>query len=310
MGPPGADGKGRESVLGGGGQQLLQLLFGEVVDLVAELAGEVGGALLVDHVPQLLLAQADDGLGDPVPVAVTFIGDGGALQQLGLHAIQQPVQHVGGVGALAEDLGDGTQPAHGLLQAVDDGVVCPGQQLEHVAAGAEDGLVGVHQHTQAAGGGDLLAGGEVGGQVLGDLAAHQGHAAHVGLLEADVLDEGQKAVGAHAGAHVQLAGALQGQLHLAVLQVAPHIALGVGHGDDAPQRAVPLDAQGDGAVLLLQAGTDHGAAQKTAAQGGGGQGGELVDLAGVLHQVLSGDGDGLDGAVAGDHAYDFIHMML
>ena len=94
------------------------------------------------------------------------------------------------------------------------------------------------------------------------------------------------------------------------MQVTPHIALGVGHSDDAAKRAAAFDTQGDGTLFLLQGCADHGTAHEAAAQGGGGQGGELVDLAGALHQVLSGDGNGLYRAVAGNHAYDLIHIIL
>ena len=102
-------------------------------------------------------------------------------------------------------------------------------------------MAAVDQDAQGAGGGDLLALYKVGRQVLGDLAAQQANGADIGLLQADVLDNGQGAVRAHGTAYVQFAVLPEGDVHLGVLDIAPDIAQVVGDRQDGPQRAAALD---------------------------------------------------------------------
>ena len=105
-----------------------------------------------------------------------------------------------------EQLGDGGHGVDVLFQLVDLGIGSAGQQLHHKAAGAEDGQILVHQNAQRHHGGHLLAVGIVAGQILGDLAGYQRHLPDCGLLlQAVIADDGQHAILAHGGAHVQVA---------------------------------------------------------------------------------------------------------
>ena len=192
------------------------------------------------------------------------------------------------------------------LDLVDDVVAGPGQELDDVAPGGSDALVRAHQHPQGAGGGDLFALHKVHGQVVGDLPGEQADGAHIGLLQADVFDDGESARAAHGGPHVQLALVLFHQLHVGILHIAPHVALVVGHGQHRAQGAAALDLEGEGAPLLLQHVPHHRDPQQGSAQGGGGHGQQGVDIPGPLHQVPARDGHGLDIAVRRHCSYDFI----
>ncbi len=138
---------------------------------------------------------------------------------------------------------------------------------------------------------------EVGRQVLGDLAAQQAHRADIGLLQADVLDDGQGAVRAYGAAHVQFAVLPEGDVHLGVLDIAPDIAQMVGDRQDGPQGTAALDLQCQGGVFLLQGVAHHGRRRQGAAQGGRGHGEGLVDVSHPLGEVFCYYRDGFDGAV-------------
>ena len=65
------------------------------------------------------------------------------------------------------------------------------------------------------------------------------------------LDDSEGAVPPHGAAHIQLGGALQGEVHQGIDHIAPGVALAVGHHGDAAQRAASLDAQGYRASFSL-----------------------------------------------------------
>ena len=180
------------------------------------------------------------------------------------------------------------------------------QKLDEIAAGSGDRLVQPYQYTQGTGGWDLLALHKVHGQVVSDLTGKQTDRPHIGLLQSDVLDDGKGAVGSHRGPHVQLAPVLLHQVHLGVLDIAPDVALIVGHRQNGAQGAAPFDLKGEGALLLLEHVAHHRGPQQSPPQGGGGHGQQLVDVSSPLHHVPSSDSDSFDQAVAGYCSYDFV----
>ena len=182
----------------------------------------------------------------------------------------------------------------------------PGEELDQVAARGGHALIGAHQHPQGAGGGDLLALHEVGGDVVGDLPGQQVDGAHVGLLHPQILDDGEAARLTHGPAHVQLAGGLLHKLHVGSLHIAPHVARLIGHGQDGAQGAAALDLQGEGGAVDLHGVPHQGGGHKGSPQCGSGHGQKGVDIPGPLHQVPAGDGGGLDQAVRCNGSYDFV----
>ena len=270
-----------------------------MVYLVAELAGKLRLALILNERLQLLPAHADEGPGDPVPGAVASVFHRLFGQHLQLEGREHPLHQAPGGLAVAHGLGDGANLGDALLDGGDDAVVGAGQQLDQVAPGAQHALVHVHQYPQGAGGGDLLTLGEVGGHVLGDLTGDQGDGAHVGLLQVHVLNDGERAVLAYGGPHVQLGRPLQGQVHQGVDHIASGIAGAVGYHGDPPQGAVPLDTECHRAVILLELIAHHGGGHEAAAQGGGSHRQGVMDLSGPLHHGFGRDGRSLYRSVFG-----------
>ena len=157
--------------------------------------------------------------------------------------------------------------------------------LQQVAARAQDGQVLVHQHAQRAHGGDLLTGGVVTGQVLGDLAGHQRHLADGGLLLQPVVpDDREHTAAAHCTAHVQMAVGLRGQLHQRVVDAAFDVARAVGAGNEHTGRAAALHPQSDLVAVILEHGAHERCTREQAAQcrAAGGTGG--VQLLGAAHK--------------------------
>ena len=167
-------------------------------------------------------------------------------------------------------------------------------------------MIPVHQHPQGAGGGNLLRLHEITGNILGDLAAHQVHGAHIGLLHVQVLDDGDGALAAHGAAYVQLAVVPQGQVHLGIGHIAPDVALGVGHRQHRAQRAAALDLQGQAGPLALQGVAHHGRAGQGPAQGRRGHRAGVMDLTGPLGKLPAADGRSLHQAVGGNRSYNII----
>ena len=78
------------------------------------------------------------------------------------------------------------------LQKIHRLLIREGKELNEDTARGAAGVVGVHQHAQTAGGGYLLALHIVGGKVLGYLAGDKVNAAHIGVAQTDVLDDGEQ----------------------------------------------------------------------------------------------------------------------
>ena len=228
------------------------------------------------------------------------------LQDLQLKVGEHLFQQALGVQPAGEGVAHRAHPANSGLDLVDQALLCAGQQLDQIAAGGQDALVPVHQNSQGAGGGDLLAFHKVHGDVVGDLPGEQADRADIGFLQSQVLDDGETAVGAHGGPHIQLTGDLLHQLYMGILHIAPHVPAAVGDSQNGAQGPAALDLEGESAVVLFQHIPHHGGGQQGAAQGGGGHGEQGVDGAGTLHQVPAGDGDSFDRAVGGDGADDMV----
>ena len=138
---------------------------------------------------------------------------------------------------------------------------------------------------QGAHGGDLLTGSIVTGQVLGDLAGHQRHLAHGGLLLQPVVpDDREHTAAAHCTAHVQMAVGLRGQLHQWVVDAALDVARAVGAGNEHTGRAAALHPQSDLVAVVLEHGAHERCTREQAAQcrAAGGTGG--VQLLGTAHK--------------------------
>ena len=60
--------------------ELFQLGLVKGILLITEVAAQLSLSLLVDHLLQLVHAQADEGTADPLPAALAAVLDGGSLQ--------------------------------------------------------------------------------------------------------------------------------------------------------------------------------------------------------------------------------------
>ena len=87
-----------------------------------------------------------------------------------------------------------------------------GHELHEKAAGRLDAVVGVDEHAEAAGRGDLLTLDEIGGQVLRDLAADKLRAADIRLTQADVPADGEHTVLPDSPADIELSVRARGQV--------------------------------------------------------------------------------------------------
>jgi len=272
------------------------------VDAVAELAGEVCLALLAQNVLQLLRAEGEQRALRALARAVAAVFDGRRLQDLEVKIGKHRAQEVCRIGIVAELI---CHAGRGVDAALDlgDGILArAGEELNEIAAGGEHAAVAVDQHAEAAGRGDLLGLDEVGSQILGDLAAEQVDRADVGLLEPEVLDNGQGAAVADGAADVQLTVCAQGKLHGGVLHIAAHVALGVGDGEDGAERAVALDLERNALTAALEGVAHHGDAGERTAERCGSDGAGVVDLAGALGQTARVDRDSVDKAIFRDGA--------
>ena len=254
-----------------------------------QLLGLALGDLLGEEVIDLLAAQ---GLHDGIHFglgAVALVVHGQLVENVVGNVAQSHV-HDGLVVHTAVDHGGEVGEVGGVaLQKIDGVLVGKGEELDQNTAGGTAGVVGVHKYAQGAEGGDLLALGVVGGDVLGDLAAGEGNRAAFGNLTAQVLDDGDHSV-PHETAHVQLTAGLEGEIGGGMLHVAANVADPIADGDDAACGAVSLKGNGDGVGLLAQHAPHHGGHGQDAAQrGGGGGGGHVVFDGAVDH--LGGTND-------------------
>ena len=126
-----------------------------MIYLVAELAGELGPALLPDEGVQLLTPHTDEGAGDPLPAAVAAVLHRLLREYLQLKFRKHLLHQLPGAQAAPQRLGYRAYPGDTLLDGGDGGVICAGEELNEVSTGALHALVHVHQHAQGTGGGDL-----------------------------------------------------------------------------------------------------------------------------------------------------------
>ena len=291
-------------------QKLLQLRTGKFVDFIAELAGYFTFLLFFDHLGKFGLSEADESALDFFSAARTAVADLLGLEKVHLEAVEHGGDDLLKGHALIEHRGHRFELCEVRLKAVDVRVLDSRHQLHEPAAGALDRAVGIDEHAEGAGRGNLLALREVARQVLRDLAVNERDRAGHGVLETDVLDDHEVAA-AHAAAHVQLAVRAQRQVGRRVLKVAAHIAVRVAHAHDGAERTVALDLDGNGAVLDLElAAHDRGDGQRAAERCGRKRSG-VVDFACALDKAGRRGGADLDARVPGNRAKNFIaHIML
>ena len=122
-----------------------------------------------------------------------------------------------------------------------------------------------------------------------------------------ILDDRQRALAAHSGAHIQLAVRPQRQVHGGVDHVAPDVALRIGHRQHGAQRAAALDLQRQAGAVALQGVAHQAAAGQSPAKGRRGHRQGVVNLAGTLHDSAAADGRRLHHAVRRNCSYDTIH---
>src|SRR5690606_23170405 len=131
-----------------------------------------------------------------------------------------------------------------------------------------------------------------------DLAAHEVDAAGVGVAVGRVRADHQDLALAHRGAHVELAVVAQRQVDVGVLHVAAHAAVEAGVGDDAAQRALAADADGDAVAVVLEEDVrQQQAGGQGAPEGGAGGGGGTVARDGAADELGGVGGHHTDAAV-------------
>ena len=160
-----------------------------------------------------------------------------------------------------------------------------GHGLHDEAARLAHGEVGVHEHTHAYRGRNLLALHVVGADVVADLAREQIELAAIRLAPGGVLDDGEGAL-AHGGRHVELALAVEGNPHVGVAGEALHVALRVGGHGEAGKRAVALDDEAEQLAGVLEHRAHHRARREKPAECRRGDGARLVRVACELHGAL------------------------
>ena len=87
------------------GDKSPQVVGGEIIHRVAELAGKLTAALLSQHLLQLGLAQRDEGALHPLTGAVAFVGHGARLQNLQIKIAHDGAQQRLGVVVLLQNGG-------------------------------------------------------------------------------------------------------------------------------------------------------------------------------------------------------------
>ena len=153
-----------------------------------------------------------------------------------------------------------------IFQLRNQAFIRPGHQLHEKAAGCFDGGVRIHQHAQPARRRDLLAFDQIGGKIFRDLSADQCDRAHIGLFQADVPADGKASVSAHGSAHIKLSVRTKREIHERLPHIAPDTAGRIRHCNDAPDRSVPCDADGQSAVFLLHGIAEQGSRTECSAE--------------------------------------------
>ena len=194
-----------------------------------------------------------------------------------------------------EHLGDRGHGGDILFQTGNLGIDRTRQELQQIAARADDGQILVHQNAQRTDRGDLLAVGIIAGDVLGNLAGHQRHLTDGWLLlELVVPDDRQYTVFSDGAADIQMAVLLCGKLDQRMVDAALYIAVCVGAGDDDTRRAAARHAQGDGIAVILEhcAHQRHAGEQTPQSRATGSAGGmQLFRLADDLGRVHATEHD-------------------
>ena len=191
---------------------------------------------------------------------------------------------------LAHGAGDVHEHAGALLDGLDGGFAGSGQHLDDQPAGGLHALA--HQHAQRHQRGHLFRGGEVHGEVLGDLAGDEVDHAHIRLAQAEVLDHGEAAVLAHGRAHGQFAVGCARQFHIREGRVALHRGVGLAHGHNGADGAAALDGDGEALVFALEHAAHHRSGHQRAPQRRRRRARQAVDLPGALDQLRAFDEDG------------------
>ena len=112
-----------------------QLLTGEAVDAVAELAGEVCPALLAQNVLQLLRAEGEQRALRALARAVAAVFDGRRLQDLKVEIGKHRAQEVCRIGIVAELIRHAGRGVDAALDLGDGILARAGEELNEIAAG-------------------------------------------------------------------------------------------------------------------------------------------------------------------------------
>ena len=151
---------------------------------------------------------------------------------------------------ILQHLRDGADFPQVFFETADNRLLRERHELQQKAAGAPDAAVRLHQHTEPDGGGNLLRFHKIMGQIVRDFSGVNQNLAVVGIAAVQVAQNSECAA-AHRGAHVQMPVALSGQIGFGILHIAFDIAAVIRRGKNRAERPVPVKADGQQTVVLL-----------------------------------------------------------
>ena len=265
-----------------------QLLLRKLIALVAEVAIHLRPVLLADHVFQFLAAQGDQRPLHALARTIAAVGRQAMGKYLRLE-MQKELLHRALEMILAHGAGDVHEHAGACLDGLYGGLAGPGEHLDDQPARGLHALA--HQHAQRHQRGHLLRGGEIHGEVLGDLAGDEVDHAHIRLAQAKVLDHGEAAILAHGRAHGQFAIGGARQFHIREGHIALDGGVRLAHGHDGADGTSALDGDGEALILALEHAPHHRGCHQRAPQRRRGRARQAVDLAGALHHLRTLDED-------------------
>ena len=222
--------------------------------------------------------------------------------------MQDQVQHLLGRIAHVQHGRDRSDPGQVLLQAGDRFLFREGHELDNEAAGLADRIVMVHQDAQSYRGRNLLRFRVVIGQVIGDLTAVQGNLSHIGILQAQVPDDGQGSA-AYCPAHIQMTLGVGRQDDHGIGDIAFDVTMVIRGDRNALQGTVAADLNGQQILVIFQhirhhQGPAHGPAQGRCRDRAG-----IVGLSGRFRQLSGGDSKSPDLGVCRCRSYKVIFIF-
>ena len=210
---------------------------------------------------------------------------------------------------LAEEVGEAAVK-EAVLQAEDRLGRRAGEGLAEDPRGAEDPAAGVEDHLAGERRGHLLAAGQVVLEVVVELAGGQLDDALIGVFEADVAGDHERACadqGADPAATVEhLGDGLRGRV-LGELDVAADLAVAPRVDDDLAERSVAAKGDPDPLVVVLGQGAEQAAGGQGPAEDDRLRADELMALAGLADHVGGDRGEGPEALVSADRALEDSH---